>query len=220
MIRISNVDKIYGSGNLQVHALKNVSLEVADGEFVAVVGASGSGKSTLMNIIGCLDFPSSGEYLLNGVNVSELSGRELSRLRSSEISFIFQSFNLIPTLTARENIELPLIYRKTGKASRRSLAQQALEAVGLSDRAGHYPWQLSGGQQQRVAVARALAANAPLILADEPCGNLDREAGAAVMDMLRLLNKAGKTVLLITHDPKAAASASRCVTISDGRLQA
>ena len=220
MIRISNVDKIYGSGNLQVHALKNVSLEVADGEFVAVVGASGSGKSTLMNIIGCLDFPSSGEYLLNGVNVSELSGRELSRLRSSEISFIFQSFNLIPTLTARENIELPLIYRKTGKASRRSLAQQALEAVGLSDRAGHYPWQLSGGQQQRVAVARALAANAPLILADEPCGNLDRESGAAVMDMLHLLNKAGKTVLLITHDPKAAASASRSVTISDGRLQA
>lgn len=218
MIRITGLEKIYQNGSLRVEALKDISIAIKEGEFVSVVGASGSGKSTLMNIIGCLDVPTSGEYLLNGVDVASLSRSKLSLVRSEKISFIFQGFNLIPTLTARENVELPLIYRKIGKNARRSVAQQALAAVGLTDRADHRPWQLSGGQQQRVAIARALASDAPIILADEPCGNLDTRSGQAVMEMLHQLNKSGKTVVLITHDPAAAATAMRQIRICDGRV--
>ena len=220
MIQITKLEKTYQNGNLKVDALRGVSLTVKDGEFVAVVGASGSGKSTLMNIIGCLDTATKGKYLLDGVDVAGLPEKRLSRIRSEKISFIFQGFNLIPTLTARENVELPLIYRKVSRSARSSLALQALEAVGLADRANHRPWQLSGGQQQRVAIARAFACDAPLILADEPCGNLDSKAGQAVMDMLHILNKAGKTVLLITHDRRAADTAMRQIHISDGKIMA
>ncbi|MCM1299913.1 MAG: ABC transporter ATP-binding protein [[Eubacterium] siraeum] len=219
MIRTENLTKIYSPcTNHQVIALEGVSLEVGDGEFVAVVGASGSGKTTLMNIIGCLDTPTEGRYCLEGRDVCGLSSAELSQIRSRRISFIFQGFNLIPTLTAAENVELPLIYRKTPAPQRKEAVKEALEAVGLSERAGHLPWELSGGQQQRVAIARAFAANAPLILADEPCGNLDSKAGASVMEMLHKMNKMGKTVVLITHDERAAKTAHKEIRICDGRV--
>ena len=219
MIRIQNLSKVYRpSAGQEVHALDGVSLNVKRGEFVAVVGASGSGKTTLMNIIGCLDTPSGGEYSLDGTDVSALSGAQLSKVRSEKISFVFQGFNLIPTLTALENVELPLIYRGMEAAARRRLSVTALQSVGLEARADHLPAELSGGQQQRVAIARALAADAPIILADEPCGNLDSKAGAAVMEMLHRLHKAGKTVVLITHDDRAALTADRQIRISDGRI--
>ena len=198
--------------------MDGVSLNVEQGEFVAIVGASGSGKTTLMNIIGCLDTPTCGEYSLDGTDVSSLSGAQLSRIRSEKISFVFQGFNLIPTLTAMENVELPLIYRGVEAAARRKLSEMALTSVGLEARADHLPAELSGGQQQRVAIARALAADAPVILADEPCGNLDSKAGAAIMEMLHKLHRAGKTVVLITHDDKAAMTADRRIRISDGRV--
>lgn len=219
MIRIQNLCKVYRpSAGQEVHALEDVSLNVERGEFVAVVGASGSGKTTLMNIIGCLDTPTVGEYSLDGTDVSRLNGAQLSKVRSEKISFVFQGFNLIPTLTALENVELPLIYRGMDTAARRRLSVTALQSVGLEARAGHLPAELSGGQQQRVAIARALAADAPIILADEPCGNLDSKAGAAVMEMLHRLHKAGKTVVLITHDDKAALTADRQIRISDGKI--
>ena len=219
MIRIQNLTKVYRpSAGQEVCALDNVSLNVERGEFVAVVGASGSGKSTLMNIIGCLDTPTDGMYSLDGTDISTLSANRLSRVRSEKISFVFQGFNLIPTLTALENIELPLIYRGVEAAARNKLAVRALQSVGLEARADHLPAELSGGQQQRVAIARALAADAPIILADEPCGNLDSKAGAAIMDMLHKLHRAGKTVVLITHDDNAAMTADRRIRISDGRV--
>lgn len=219
MIRIQNLSKVYRpSAGQEVHALEGVSLSVKRGEFVAVVGASGSGKTTLMNIIGCLDTPTCGEYSLDGTDVSALDGAQLSKVRSEKISFVFQGFNLIPTLTALENVELPLIYRGMEAAARRRLSVTALQSVGLSERADHLPTELSGGQQQRVAIARALAADAPIILADEPCGNLDSKAGAAVMEMLHRLHKTGKTVVLITHDDNAALTADRQIRISDGRI--
>ena len=198
--------------------MDDVSLRVEKGEFVAVVGASGSGKTTLMNIIGCLDTPTEGEYNLDGTDISALNGTQLSRIRSEKISFVFQGFNLIPTLTALENVELPLIYRGVDIITRQELSVSALQAVGLESRAEHLPSELSGGQQQRVAIARALAADAPIILADEPCGNLDSKAGAAVMEMLHRLHGAGKTVVLITHDDKAAMTADRRIRISDGKI--
>ena len=219
MIRIKELTKVYSpSAGQEVRALDGVSLNVERGEFVAVIGASGSGKTTLMNIMGCLDTPTDGEYLLDGRSVSALSAAELSRVRSEKISFVFQGFNLIPTLTAMENVELPLIYRGIEAATRRRLSEQALKSVGLETRADHLPAELSGGQQQRVAIARALAADAPVILADEPCGNLDSKAGAAVMDMLHRLHRAGKTVVLITHDDNAAMTADRRIRISDGKI--
>ena len=219
MIRIRELTKIYSSSaGQEVCALDGVSLSVEQGEFVAIVGASGSGKTTLMNIIGCLDTPTVGEYRLDGTDVSALSGAELSRVRSEKISFVFQGFNLIPTLTAFENVELPLIYRGVEAVTRRELSLRALKSVGLEKRAEHLPAELSGGQQQRVAIARALAADAPIILADEPCGNLDSKAGGLVMDMLHGLHKAGKTVVLITHDDRAALTADRQIRISDGRV--
>lgn len=219
MIRIKELTKIYSpSAGQQVKALDGVSMEVREGEFVAIVGASGSGKTTLMNIIGCLDTQTDGEYFLDGEDISQLSSSQLSRIRSEKISFIFQGFNLIPTLTAAENAELPLIYRRIPAAKRRETVMRALESVGLEKRGDHLPAELSGGQQQRVAIARALAADAPIILADEPCGNLDSRAGASVMEMLHELNRTGKTVVLITHDNGAALTAHRQVRISDGRI--
>ena len=219
MIRIKELTKIYSpSAGQQVKALDGVSMEVREGEFVAIVGASGSGKTTLMNIIGCLDTQTDGEYFLDGEDISQLSSSQLSRIRSEKISFIFQGFNLIPTLTAAENAELPLIYRRIPAAKRRETVMRALESVGLEKRGNHLPAELSGGQQQRVAIARALAADAPIILADEPCGNLDSRAGASVMEMLHELNRTGKTVVLITHDNGAALTAHRQVRISDGRI--
>lgn len=219
MIKTENLTKIYSPcTNHKVVALDNVSFEVKNGEFMAVVGASGSGKTTLMNIIGCLDTPTEGTYKLGGKDISSLAPSELSRIRSRQISFVFQGFNLIPTLTAAENVELPLIYRKIPAAKRSELVKEALEAVGLSERAAHLPWELSGGQQQRVAIARAFAADAPLILADEPCGNLDSKAGASIMEMLHKMNRMGKTVVLITHDERAAKTADSQIRICDGRI--
>lgn len=219
MIKTENLTKIYSTdGGVAVRALDGVSLEINDGEFISIVGASGSGKTTLMNIIGCLDAPTEGKYCLDGADISLLKSSELSRIRSRKISFVFQSFNLIPSLTAAENVELPLIYRKTDPITRKQTVEDALEAVGLSKRANHLPSELSGGQQQRVAIARAFALDAPLILADEPCGNLDSRSGADVMEMLHGLNRLGKTVVLITHDEKAALTADRQIRISDGRV--
>lgn len=219
MIKAENVTKIYSTGaGIKVKALDGISLEVKDGEFVSIVGTSGSGKTTLMNIIGCLDVPTEGSYCLDGADISALTSKELSDIRSQKISFVFQSFNLIPSLTAVENVELPLIYRKIDPQVRRETVEKALESVGLSSRADHLPWELSGGQQQRVAIARAFAADAPLILADEPCGNLDSKAGADVMEMLHRMNRLGKTVVLITHDERAALTAHRQVRIADGRV--
>ena len=188
------------------------------GEFVAIIGQSGSGKSTLMNLLGCLDVCTSGEYAINGQDVSHLSDDDLSEIRNNEIGFIFQGFNLIPSLNALENVELPLIYRGIGREERRRLSVAALEKVGLSKRMDHRPAEMSGGQQQRVAIARAIAAAPPVILADEPTGNLDKRSGADVMEILRGLWREGRTVILITHDPKIAESANRVVTISDGRI--
>lgn len=219
MIKTENLTKIYSPcTGCSVTALDNVSIEVADGEFLSVVGASGSGKTTLMNIMGCLDTPTEGSYRLDGTDISTLTSAQLSNVRSQKISFVFQGFNLIPTLTAAENVELPLIYRKVPVRERKETVKQALEAVGLEKRAGHLPLELSGGQQQRVAIARAFASNAPLILADEPCGNLDSKAGAGIMEMLHQMNRLGKTVVLITHDERAARTADREIRISDGRI--
>lgn len=219
MIKTENLTKIYSPcTGCSVIALDNVSIEVADGEFLSVVGASGSGKTTLMNIMGCLDTPTEGSYKLDGTDISTLTPAQLSNVRSRKISFVFQGFNLIPTLTAAENVELPLIYRKIPMRERKETVKQALEAVGLEKRANHLPLELSGGQQQRVAIARAFASDAPLILADEPCGNLDSKAGAVIMEMLHQMNKLGKTVVLITHDERAAKTADREIRISDGRI--
>lgn len=219
MIVTENLSKVYSTdGGVNVRALDGVSLEVKDGEFIAIVGASGSGKTTLMNIMGCLDVPTEGKYWLDGADISLLDSGELSRIRSRKISFVFQGFNLIPSLTAAENVELPLIYRKTEPSLRKEIVKEALEAVGLGKRANHLPCELSGGQQQRVAIARAFAADAPLILADEPCGNLDSRSGADVMDMLHGLNRRGKTVVLITHDERAALTADRQIRIADGKV--
>jgi len=210
--------KHYNIGGTEVRALDGVSLDIMSGEYVTITGVSGSGKSTLMNILGCLDTPSSGTYILDGSDVSELSDRELSRIRSRKIGFVFQSFNLIPALTALENVELPLMYRGVSKAERREAAKRALEIVGLSDRAGHRPSEMSGGQQQRAAIARAIAADPSVILADEPCGNLDSSNSREVMDILRDLNRSGKTVVMITHDEQAAKKAQRLIRIADGKI--
>ena len=218
LIEVKNAYKIYNPGENECRALDGVSLTVDTGEFVAIIGQSGSGKSTLMNLLGCLDVCTSGEYAINGQDVSHLSDDDLSEIRNNEIGFIFQGFNLIPSLNALENVELPLIYRGIGREERRRLSVAALEKVGLSKRMDHRPAEMSGGQQQRVAIARAIAAAPPVILADEPTGNLDKRSGADVMEILRGLWREGRTVILITHDPKIAESANRVVTISDGRI--
>ena len=219
LIDIKNVYKIYNEGlDSEVRALNGVTLQIDRKEFVAIIGASGSGKSTLMNVIGCLDIPTYGEYSLDGEEITELTDRELSRIRNKEIGFIFQGFNLIEDLTALENVELPLIYRGTRPSERRELAESALEKVGLVDRMQHHPKEMSGGQQQRVAIARALASKPPIILADEPTGNLDSRTSADVMALLREMHSAGSTVILITHDDGIAASAERVVRIKDGQI--
>ncbi len=218
LIELKNISKIYGSGDDLVTAVKNISLNVERGEFTAISGTSGSGKSTLMNIIGCLDIQTSGKYSLCGKDTSTLSEKELAEIRNRDIGFIFQNFNLIPSLTALENVELPLIYRGIPKNIRRQLAVHALENVSLGSRADHLPAKLSGGQQQRVAIARAIAAAPPMILADEPTGNLDRKNGSDVMKILYDLNSQGKTVIMITHDENIAAHASRTIRISDGQI--
>lgn len=218
LIELKNIYKIYNPGENEVHALDGVNLTIDDGEFVAIVGKSGSGKSTMMNMIGFLDVPTSGEYLLKGKNVETLSDDELSDIRNREIGFIFQGFNLISSLTAEENVELPLIYRGVKKEERAKLAHEALERVGMGHRINHLPSQLSGGQQQRVAIARALAAKPPIILADEPTGNLDSASGSEVMKMLYELHEDGRTVILITHDDSIAATAKRIIRFMDGNI--
>ncbi|NMA80112.1 MAG: ABC transporter ATP-binding protein [Clostridiales bacterium] len=219
LISIKDVYKIYNHGENEVRALDGVSIKINDGEFVAIVGSSGSGKSTLMNMLGCLDVPTSGTYELGGQDTSSLSDDQLSHIRNKRIGFIFQGFNLINTLNAQENVELPLIYRRMAKAHRRDAAKVALKMVGLGDRIHHKPSEMSGGQQQRVAIARAIAAQPDIILADEPTGNLDSRSGADVMQILMDLNKGGKTILLITHDESIAALAHRRIKISDGRVE-
>ena len=219
LIQIQNVYKIYGEGlESEVRALDGVSLGVEHGEFVAIVGQSGSGKSTMMNVLGCLDVPTYGDYLLDGQDVRELTDRQLSRIRNKEIGFIFQGFNLIPELNARENVELPLIYQGVSASRRWDLAMEALERVGLSERAHHRPSQMSGGQQQRVAIARAIATHPPIIMADEPTGALDSRTGQEVLGFLQQLNREGSTILLITHDNGIAALAPRVVRLSDGKI--
>ncbi len=218
LIELENISKIYGKGSGRVLALDRISLSVEAGELLAVVGASGSGKSTLMNIIGCLDTPSRGTYRLGGRRVEAMSDSHLSFIRSSKVGFVFQGYNLIPSLNALENVQLPLIYRGVTRTRSRHLAEEALKKVGLSERGSHSPNELSGGQQQRVAVARAIAARPPLILADEPTGNLDSVSGREIMSLLYGLNRDGHTVIVITHDPQTAAEIKNRVSISDGRL--
>lgn len=201
-----------------VEALKNVNLSVEQGEYLSITGASGSGKSTLMNILGLLDTPDSGSYCFNGNDITQLTDKEISRIRNQSIGFVFQSFNLIPSLTTLENVALPLEYRGVSRTARAEKAKKALELVGLSSRLFHKPSELSGGQQQRVAIARAIASRPPLILADEPCGNLDSKSGGEIMDMLKTLNQSGHTVILITHDSKAARQADRMIRVEDGRV--
>ncbi len=219
LIEIEDLCKVYNPGENEVRALDHVSLIVNTGEYVAIIGQSGSGKSTLMNMLGCLDVPSSGEYILNGQNVSRLTDDELSDIRNQEIGFIFQGFNLIPSFTAVENVELPLLYRGVGKRERHELAVKALEKVGLSKRMEHKPSEMSGGQQQRVAIARAIAQAPPVILADEPTGNLDSGSSKEIIQILKELHKEGRTVILITHDNEIAAQAKRVIRIKDGKIE-
>jgi putative ABC transport system ATP-binding protein len=216
VLRLDQVSKIYGSGDAEVRALDGVSLTVDEGDFVAVVGPSGSGKSTLMNIIGCLDNPTSGRYLFAGEDVSGMDARELAHIRNKRIGFVFQQFQLLNDLSAWRNVELPLLYRSA--RDRRGSALRVLEQVGLANRVDHRPNQLSGGQQQRVAIARALVTDPDLILADEPTGNLDSASSRDILAILRQLNEAGRTVVLITHDPAVAAVAKRVVHTIDGQL--
>ena len=218
MIELKDIYKIYSDGDSEIRALDGVSLFVDKGEFVAIVGSSGSGKSTCMNIIGCLDIPTSGKYFLNGNDVSELNEKELAHIRNRELGFVFQQYNLIPKLNVLENVELPLLYKGIKAKDRKQMALTALERVGLADRAGKFPSQLSGGQQQRVSIARALAGNPPVILADEPTGALDSKTGKEVLEFLKQLNSEGTTVVLITHDNDIAAQIKRVVRIHDGKI--
>lgn len=218
LVEIKDVCKIYNPGENEVRALDHVSLTIDEQEFVAIIGHSGSGKSTLMNMLGCLDVPTSGSYYLNGQDVSRMTDDELSDIRNVEIGFIFQGFNLIANLTAIENVELPLIYRGVPKAKRRELSVAALKKVGLAHRMNHKPGQMSGGQQQRVAIARAIAAEPPVILADEPTGNLDSASTKEIIAILEQLHDSGRTVVIITHDDEIAEQAARRVRIKDGRV--
>ena len=219
LIELRDVYKIYSEGlESEVRALDGVSLEIERGEFVAIVGQSGSGKSTMMNVLGCLDIPTRGTYLLNGTDVRELTDRELSQIRNKEIGFIFQQYNLIQDLTVLENVELPLIYQGIPVDDRRDMALEALERVGLQGRIKHRPYQMSGGQQQRVAIARAIAAHPAIVMADEPTGALDSHTGRDVLAFLQKLNREGTTVILITHDNSIAATARRCVRLADGKI--
>ena len=218
LIEIRDMCKIYNPGENEVRALDHVDLKIDKNEFVAIIGQSGSGKSTLMNMLGCLDVPTSGTYILNGQDVSNLTDDDLSDIRNREIGFIFQGFNLIAGLTALENVELPLLYRGVAKKERLRLSEIALEKVGLVKRMDHKPSEMSGGQQQRVAIARAIAQAPPVILADEPTGNLDSNSTKEIMEILKGLHAEGRTVILITHDNDIAARAKRIIRIMDGRI--
>jgi putative ABC transport system ATP-binding protein len=218
VIQVHEVTKVYDLGQIKVRALRNVSLRIDRGDFVAVMGSSGSGKSTLMNILGCLDIPTSGRYLIDGTDVSAMDQDNLSDLRNRKIGFIFQSFNLVPRTSAVTNVELPLAYAGMSRAERRRRAAEALGAVGMADRLHHEPSELSGGQQQRVAVARAIVTNPSLILADEPTGNLDSHSTEDVLAIFSRLNAGGHTVVLITHEPDVAAQSKRVIRLSDGEI--
>lgn len=218
IIELNNIYKIYQMGEESLHALDGVSFSVEEGEFLAIVGQSGSGKSTCMNIIGCLDVPTSGRYLLDGVDVSTMNKNQLAEIRSRKLGFIFQQYNLIPKLSVLENVELPLLYAGYGKEERRNAALRALERVGIAEKRKNLPSQLSGGQQQRVSIARALAGNPSVILADEPTGALDSKTGREVLGFLQELNREGHTVILITHDNAIAKKANRIIRLSDGKI--
>lgn len=220
MIELLHISKTYRQGTQSVHALRDVNFSVQSGEFVAVIGASGSGKSTLMNIVGCLDEPTEGQYSLFGIPVEQLRGPRLAAVRNREIGFVFQHFNLVHGMSALKNVELPLVFRGEPPAVRREKAEHALRLVGLEKRMEHVPSQLSGGQQQRVAIARALVGQPRIILADEPTGNLDAPAAAGVMELLEGIHQEGRTVVLITHDPAVAARAGRIVRMENGRITA
>lgn len=218
MIKLENIDKIYRMGESELYALNDINLHIAEKEFVSIIGPSGSGKSTLMNIIGCLDIPTNGSYFIDGTKTSDLSENKLAEIRNQKIGFIFQNFNLLSKLTAIENVELPLIYRGISSTKRRKMAEDALKQVGLQERMDHKPTELSGGQQQRVAIARALASKPPVILADEPTGNLDSKSGKEIMEIIKRLHQEGKTIILITHDNTVAEQAERIIRIQDGKI--
>ncbi len=218
MIEVKNLYKIYYRGENEVQALKNVSLSIKEGEFVAITGPSGSGKSTFMNILGCLDKLTFGEYILDGVSIQERTEKELSKLRNSRIGFVFQSFNLIPRVSALKNVELPLFYARKTKNQRRERALELLEKVGLSDRVNHMPNEMSGGQTQRVAIARALTNEPSIILADEPTGNLDSKSGSDIMNILKKLNDEGVTVIIVTHELEITQKCKRTIIFKDGEL--
>jgi putative ABC transport system ATP-binding protein len=220
IIALRGIGRVYRMGSLEVHALRDVDLHVHAGEFVSIVGPSGSGKSTMMNIVGCLDRPTTGTYELAGTSIAGLDDDGLARLRSRTIGFVFQSYNLLPRTTALDNVATPLLYHGVGRRERRERAAAALERLGLGDRLDHESTELSGGQQQRVAIARALVTDPALLLADEPTGNLDSHAGAEVMALLHELNRAGRTIVVITHDPDVAGESSRQIHLRDGRVVA
>jgi putative ABC transport system ATP-binding protein len=219
VIELIDVDKVYVLGELEVPALRGVSLRIDEGEFVAIVGPSGSGKSTLMNLIGCLDTPSKGSYLLNNKQVSQMNDNELARIRNEEIGFVFQTFNLLPRATALHNVELPLVYAGVPAKDRQERAKTALKKVELTERMSHRPNELSGGQRQRVAIARALVNNPSILLADEPTGNLDSKTGIEIMGLFEKLHQAGNTIVLVTHEPDVAAYAYRTIHIRDGQVE-
>lgn len=218
LLSVRDIVKIYRTGDVELRALDGVSFSVDQGEFVSIMGHSGSGKSTMMNILGCLDVPDEGSYILDGREVASLSRDELADIRNAKIGFVFQGFNLLPRATALENVELPLIYADVPSGERRRRSREALERVGLADRMEHRPNQMSGGQQQRVAIARALVGGTPLILADEPTGNLDSKTSMEIMDLFVALNGEGKTIVLVTHEPDVAAYSGRTLMFRDGRL--
>ncbi|MGB9072885.1 MAG: ABC transporter ATP-binding protein [Terriglobales bacterium] len=219
IITVRDVHKYYELGETRVHALRGVSIEIKHGEFVTIMGASGSGKSTFMNILGCLDKPSAGRYLLENIEVSSLSKRELAAIRNHKIGFVFQGFNLLSRTTALENVELPTLYARISKAEGEKRSREALALVGLGDRVAHFPSQLSGGQQQRVAIARALVNQPSILLADEPTGNLDSRTSVEIMDIFQKLNDEGLTIVLVTHEPDIAQFAKRSIQFRDGRIR-
>ena len=218
IITVDNVNKTYKNGSLELQVLKNISFKVDKGEFLAIMGSSGSGKSTMMNILGCLDNQYEGKYILDGIDISKSTENELSEIRNKKIGFIFQSFNLLPRLTALENVELPLIYSSVPKEERHRRANELLEMVGLKERTHHRPNELSGGQRQRVAIARALVNNPSIILADEPTGNLDSKSEAEIIEILQKLNKMGKTIVIVTHEPNIGEIAQRKIVFKDGEI--